>query len=301
MRSRAWLLRRLLLITIALAMPMTKGGFAQDCRITTTVRLLDGHGHPALNLATDQLKAEIDGTPAKVVAVSPGARPVLILLIDISTSMEGIWTQSVAAAKELASNAGDRVAAVVFREDIVSHASGRADTNKLLDQLATLKTIRGGTALYDTLIDIAGRVKDRNSVLVVISDGDDNASRHSSDQTADLFVQSSWPAVFGLVLDYDQKQTHRGYFRKIIEGTGGLVAYPSSAGKVAGTANELAAEVYAPFTVTLQPSQKISKAAKLKLEVIGSDNRPRHDIQIAHVAEVTACDPAPSTQPPKAD
>ena len=300
MRSPMWLLCRLLTITVAFILATTLSGFGQDCRITTTVRLLSENEHPALNVTADQLTAVIGGAPAKVVAFSPGVKPVMILVIDISSSMKGTWAQSVAAAKQLSGNAGDRVAAVVFREQIIAHSGGRVDTDKLLDHLATLKTSQGGTALYDTLIDIAGRVKDRNTALVVISDGGDNASRHSSDQTVHLFLQSSWPPVFGLVLDYDHEQTRRGYFKKIVAGTGGLVAYPSSASKVAEAVDELAAEVYAPFTVTLQPPQPISKPAKLKLEVIGPDNKPRHDIQVAHVAEVTGCDVVPSS-PAKAD
>jgi hypothetical protein len=300
MRSPLWLPYRLLTVAVAFILATALSGLAQDCRVTTTVRLLGKDERPVLNVAADQLTAEIGGAPAKVVSFSPGVKPVMILLIDISSSMKGTWAQAVAAAKQLSGNAGDRVAVVVFREQVVAHAGGRVDTDKLLDRLATLKTSQGGTALYDTLIDTAGGVKDRNTALVVITDGGDNASRHSSDQTVHLFLQSSWPPVFGLVLDYDHEQTRREYFKKIVAGTGGLVAFPSSASKVAEAVNELAAEVYAPFAVTLQPSQPISKPTKLKLEVVGSDNKPRHDIQVAHVAEVTGCDLAPSS-PTKAD
>ena len=300
MRIRVWLPCYALTVTIAFILTTTRSSFGQDCRVTTTVRFLGDHEHAALNLTADQLKAEIGGTPAKVVTFAPGVKPVMILLIDISSSMKGMWAQSVAAAKQLAGGAEDRVAAVVFREQIMDHASGRAQTDKLLDHLAMLKTSQGGTALYDTLIEIAGRVKNRDSALIVISDGEDNASRHSSDQTVDLFLKSGWPPVFGVVLDYDHGHTRRGYFKKIVTGTGGLVAYPSSASKVAEAANELAAEVYAPYTVTLQPSQPISKPSKLKLEVVGAHGKPRHDIQIAHVAEITGCEPV-SPSPAKAD
>lgn len=69
----------------------------------------------------------------------------------------------------------------MFREQIVDHASGREPTDELLDRLATLKTSMGGTALYDTPLEVAGAAKNPNTALVVISDGEDNASRHSSD------------------------------------------------------------------------------------------------------------------------
>ena len=291
MQRRMRAVCRVLTITLV-AIITTPGGFGQNCRVTTTVRLVDEHGFPVSNVTSDQLQGEIGGTPAKVVAVSPGDRPVTILLIDISSSMQGEWPQSVAAARQLAAAAGDRVAAVVFREKEVAYAGDRIDTDKLLDQLATIKTSRGGTALYDALIDVAGRAKNRNTALVVISDGEDNASFHSSDGTVKLFLQSSWPPVFGVVLDYDRDHTHRGNFKKIVANTGGLIVLPSAASKVAEAVNQLEAEINAPLLVTLEASQPISKPVKLKLEVIGSENKPRHGFHVAHVAEVLGCNSA---------
>jgi Mg-chelatase subunit ChlD len=295
MRYRLYLLFRVLAITLTLISATTRSARGQDCRITTTVRVLDQHEQPVLNLVADQLKAEIGGTPAKVLALSPSAKAGVVLLIDASSSMERSWAQSVAAAKQLADTAGDRVAAVLFRERIQAHASGRPATDNFLDQLSTVTPGRGGTALYDTLIEIAEGVKTQDVVLVVISDGEDNASRYSSDQTAALFLRSSWPPVFGLILDYDHERPRRGYFQKIVAATGGLIVRPSSASKVPEAGNELAAKIKASFTVTLQPLQAVSKAANLKLEVIGPDNKVRHDIHLAHVAEVPGCDPAPSS------
>jgi uncharacterized protein with von Willebrand factor type A (vWA) domain len=227
--------------------------FGQECRVTTTVRVLNEHGMSDLSLTPEQLSARIGSGSAKVVSVTQGAKPVTILLIDISSSMKEMWAQSVAAAKQISAGAGDRVAVVVFREQIVDHASGREPTDKLVDRLATLKTSMGGTALYDTLIDTAGAAKNPNTALVVISDGEDNASRHSSDQTVDWFLKNRWPPVFGLVLDYAHSQTRRGYFKKIVAGTGGVLAYPSSASKVAEAASELSSAINMPFTITLQP------------------------------------------------
>ena len=291
MRIRLRLLRCVPVVAFTLAFLMTRSGFGQECRVTTTVRLVDEHGHPALNISAEQLKAEIGGSPAKVISLAEGTKPETILLIDISSSsMKEMWGQSVAAAKQLSAGAGDRVATVIFRERILDYASGREATDKLLDSLATLKTSIGGTALYDTLIEIAGRAKSPDTALVVIGDGEDNASRNSSDQTVNWFLKNRWPPVFGLVLDRDHDHTRRGYFKKIVAGTGGLVVYPSSASKVAESASELSADINAPFTITLQAPQLLSEPAKLKLEVVASDGKPRRDIQIAHVAQVTACD-----------
>jgi hypothetical protein len=289
--------RHVLLISLGVTL-VTGHGFGQECRVTTTVCLSDDRGQVPMNIKAEQLRAEIDGVPAKVISFSEGPRPVTILLIDVSGSMHDVWSQAVAAAKQLAGNAGERVAVVVFRDEILEYASGREATNKLLDRLTAQYLRKGGTALYDALIDTGGKVKVRDTALVVISDGDDDASRYSSDQTFHAFLQNRWPPVFGLVLDYRGNHTHRERFNKIVAGTGGVAVYPRSASEVSQVASELSAEINAPFTITLQTPQSISKPTKLKLEVVAPDGKPRRDIQIAHVAEITACDPTPSASPP---
>jgi hypothetical protein len=273
------------------------GSFGQECRVTTTVRVLSQHGIPTVSLKPEQLSAKIGGSPATVVSVAQEPKPVTILVIDISSSMKEMWGQSVAAAKQVSASAGDRVAVVVFSDQIVDDASGREPTDKLLDRLATLKISLGGTALYDTLMEVAGAAKNPNTALVVISDGEDDASLHSSDQTVDSFLKNRWPPVFGLVLDYAHNQRRREYFKKIVDGTGGVLAYPSSASKVAEAASEVSSEINAPFTIMLQASPPVLKPQKLKLEMVGPDGKPSHGTKLAHVAEITGCDatPTPST------
>lgn len=126
--------------------------------------------------------------------------------------------------------------------------------------------------------------------FVAISDGGDNTSIHSSDSTASLFVRSSWPPVFGLILDYDEPHPRRKYFRKFAATTGGLAVYPSSASKVPIAMEELAAVVLNPFALTLQLTPPITDPAKLKLEVVGSDGKHRKDISLLHVSEIAGCD-----------
>lgn len=288
--------RLLVIACLALCIGIV-GSFGQECRVTTTVRVQSEHGRSTISLAPERLRAKIGASPARVVSVTQEPKPATILLIDISSSMKEMWEQSVAAAKQLSVSAGDSVTLVVFRERILGHATGREPTNQLLDRLATLKTSMGGTALYDTLIEAAAAAKNPNTALVVISDGEDNASRHSSAQTVDLFLRNHWPPVSGLVLDYGRSRTRRDYFKNIVTGTGGVVVYPPSASKVAETASELSSEINVPYTIVLQASQPVLKPQKLKLEVVGPDGKTSHGAEIAHVAEISGCDatPIPST------
>ena len=288
MRVRLSLLRQAF-IAMVLVATFVRGGLAQDCHLDTIVRVLDKHGQPVANITAAELKAEINGNPANVNSVS-SSRPGIILILDVSPSMKHTWNQSLAAAKQLVERS-ENVETFIFRESVQAYAIGRPKSEELLDQLSKQgpPSGLGGTALYDTLIEIATRVSGHNSAIVLISDGGDNMSHHSSDATASLFLHSSWPPVFALILDYDETDRRRGYFKKIPEATGGMIVYPTSASKVSAAAEELGAVVISPFALTLQVQQSITDMAKLKLEAVEPDGKPRRDIRLLYVAEIPAC------------
>ena len=278
-----------LALTICVCAPV-ESGLGQGCSVSAMLRVTDKKGQSVKNITADQLKAEINGTPATISSFSAGTKPAIIL--DVSGSMKQHWNQMIVAAKEMAEKAGETVDTFVFREHIEASAHGRSKSENLLDQLSKEGPPKGvaATAIYDTLIEITGRVTTRNAAIVVISDGEDNASFHSSDSTASLFVRSSLPPVFGLILDYDEPHWRRERFRKFAVTTGGLAVYPASASKIPTATEELAAVVLNPFALELQLTRPIGDRAKLKLEVVGPDGNPRKDISVLHVSEIAGCD-----------
>ncbi len=293
MRVRSSLLQQAFTAIVFVA-TFVRGGLAQDCPFDTVVHVIDNHGQPVANVTAAELNAEINGSPANVSSFSSG-KSWIILILDVSPSMKHTWNQQLAAAKQFVEKA-ENVDTVIFRERVQGYAIGRSRSEELLDQLSKQgpPSGLGGTALYDTLIEIAGRVTAHNAAIVVISDGGDNMSRNSADTTASLFLHSSWPPVFALVLDYDQKDTLRRYLKKISAATGGMILYPSSASKVSTAADELAAVVLSPFALTLQVPRSVTGMAKLNLEAAGPDGKRRKDINLLHVAQIPAC----QSQPP---
>ena len=263
-------------------------GLAQDCPVRTTLHMIDKHRQPVVNLTADQLKAEIKGSLANVSSLSP-EKPRIILMLDVSRSMKSAWNQSIEAARHLVERAGENVVTIIFGDAIYGKAIGRSESQDLLDQFAK-KVPFGGTALYDSLIQIASHLTIRNAAIVVISDGEDDASLQSSAATVSQFLRSSWPPVFGIILDYDHSSHRvREYFKKVSDATGGFVIYPSSASQVRSAADELAAIALNSFTLTLQPTQPMEARAKLRLTVIGPQGKPDKDITLLHVAEIPGC------------
>jgi hypothetical protein len=284
-------MKRACLTLVFLLSAFAQVGHTQDCPVSTTVRVLDKQGLPVVKLTADQLRAEIDGTPAKISSISPENNQKIILLLDVSSSMKSVWSPSMAAAKQLMEGAGENFDIVLFRDRIRGYARGRSQSEHLLEQLSPDALQPGGTALYDSLLEIANSLKTPNAAIVVVSDGGENASDHSSDATVPLLIRASSPSVFALILDYDREHVHsRGYFKKIPTDTGGLIEYPPSSSKVPEAMAKLMATVQNPLVVTLRPSQPVTKMAKLKLEAISPNGKPQHDIRLLHVAKVASCD-----------
>jgi hypothetical protein len=259
-------------------------GLAQDCHLDTIIHITDKHNHPVANINASDLRAEVGGSPANITSLSHN-QPAIILVLDVSPSMKETWNQSIAAAKQFVAKTED-VEIFAFRERVLAYAIGRSKSEELLDQFSRkgpppLGT--GGTALYDTLIELGSHLKTHNAAFVLISDGGDNQSTHTSEATASLFQRSSWPPVFALILDYKETEKSRGYFKNIPPATGGMIIYPSSASKVAAAADELAGIILNSFVLTLDTPQSRTDMAKLKLE------STRKDINLLHVAEVPPC------------
>ena len=193
--------------------------------------------------------------------------------------MEGVHHSRQGTGKQ----GGEDIAVFVFNEKIRDRAAGHANSEKLLDRWSS-QAPRQGTILHDALIEVARQGGPGNAAIVVISDGDDNASTHSKEETTSLFLHSAWPPVFGLVVDYvhggaDHREND---LKKISVATGGFVLYPHSASEVPDATEKLENAVFSAFKVTLQPSHPISAGDKLKLEI--------HKFRAFYPVEVPGCD-----------
>ena len=272
------------LSVVFLVITLAPIGFGQDCAVSVILRVVSKQAQPVVNVTAGQLKAALNGSPATVTSLSPAGNPAIVVVLDASASMRPNWNQSVAAAEELVGKTAGDIEVFVSDERIQDHAVGRTASERLLNQWSA-ETPRHATAIYDALIQIAGRVKTRNAAIVVISDGNDDASTHSSDATELLFLRSAWPPVFSLIVDYGHPSKRWEDFKKLSISTGGSVAHPSSASAVSAAMEDLAAIALNPLALTLRPSRPISPGAKLKLEILGT-----RDDRALYPADVVGCD-----------
>lgn len=122
------------------------------------------------------------GTEREIVAVEPATAPFnLVLLLDVSGSVENYVDFIRKAARAFISTAGpdDRIAVVIFNEDVKTLSTFTTDKGRLSESLDTFDA-GGGTAYYDavafTLADTLRPLRGDRTAVVVLTDGDDNKS-----------------------------------------------------------------------------------------------------------------------------
>jgi len=111
----------------------------------------------------------------------------------------------------------------------------------------------GRTALHDAVIaglEHLERAANQKRVLVVLSDGDDNASRHSEDEMiARARASESIIYTVSNATRRDGMDGDPGLLRKLAEVTGGLAYFPSTDEKVVESLDEVAGNIRRGYTI----------------------------------------------------
>jgi len=179
----------------------TTGLAAQDpscLRRTLPVALRDEQNLPIQKVSVTDLQAKVHGKPTKILSISPDTRPrSLVLILDTSGSMAStkgepsLFSLGLALAGHFFAVNKQRaqIALLIFNNDVteaVDFAQGNSAVGDKLQHIADdhnyVKTnIKGRTALRDTILAGLQLLKHPSSAdsIYVITDGGDNASKHS--------------------------------------------------------------------------------------------------------------------------
>jgi len=195
------------------------------------------------------------------VAVSLG------LVIDNSGSMRDKRAQVNTAALTFVktSNSEDEAFVVNFNDDFYLDTvrDFTNDLNELKDALERIDS-RGSTALYDAVIGSLDHLKKAHKdkkVLLVITDGLDNASRRSL-ENAVREAQRSDAVIYaiGVFSDADLKENRgqmrraRGALTELTTATGGLAFFPDSADDTEALCTQIAHDIRNQYTLAYNPT-----------------------------------------------
>ena len=189
------------------------------------------------------------------------------LVVDNSGSMREKREQVNAAAMTFVrtSNPQDEAFVVNFNDEYYLDTDGdfTNDQKNLNDALSRIET-RGSTALYDAVIGSLDHVKKGHKdkrVLLVITDGDDDASQKSFEEAIKAAEQSNATIyTIGVYSEDDLKNEKRMVRRskkvltELAEATGGLAYFPENLEQVTPVCEQVAREIRNQYTIGYYPS-----------------------------------------------
>jgi Ca-activated chloride channel homolog len=221
--------------------------------------VVDDHGRLVTNLPRQAFQVFENGVPQQITSFRREDIPVALgIVIDNSGSMrdkrQAVNTASVDLVKS--SNPQDQVFIVNFNDEYYLDQDFTSDLNKLKEGLEQIDS-RGGTALYDAVIASADHLK-RNGkldkkVVLVVTDGEDNSSRDSLEQTVRRVSEEGGPTIYaiGILGDEHTKRAKRA-LTALAEQTGGIAFFPKDASEVDQIAQTVARDIRNQYTITFK-------------------------------------------------
>ncbi|HMG86282.1 MAG TPA: VWA domain-containing protein [Terracidiphilus sp.] len=208
-----------------------------------------------------------DGVKQNIISFQHTDLPVSIgLVVDNSGSMSKKRPAVNKAALDLveASNPEDEAFVVNFSDEAYIDQDFTSTVNKLRDGLSHIES-RGGTALYDAVVASADKLvadaKRPKQVLVLITDGEDNASTLTLDQTIRRVQELSGPVIYTIGLLFGDEMSHAEvrHARRALEllsnETGGIAFFPKSMEQVDEIAAEVARDIRSQYTIGYHSSK----------------------------------------------
>ena len=237
--------------------------------------VLDEHQRMVTSLDKNDFTIYEDGVPQTITSFRSEDIPVSLgIVIDNSGSMRDKRPAVNQAAINLvrASNPQDEVFIVNFNDEYYLDQDFTAQVPKLKEALDKIEA-RGGTALYDAIVASADHLKKNarldKKVLLVVTDGEDNASRETLEQAVRRLQEENGPTVYtvGILGNERQRRAHRA-LAAIAEQTGGVSFFPKNLSEVDSITQEVAHDIRNQYTIGYRPKrpQNLGGYRSIKVE-----------------------------------
>jgi len=202
------------------------------------------------------------------------------LVVDNSGSMRAKRPQVNAAALTFVktSNPQDEGFVVNFNDDyyLDTEHDFTSDLTELKTALERIDA-RGSTALYDAVIGSLDHLKKGTrdkKVILVVTDGEDNASRHSLENAVEQ-AQRNDAVIYavGVFSDDDLKHDHRAMKKartalsQLATATGGLAFFPEDVNDTEAICNQIARDIRNQYTLAYYPTNSTHDGSFRNLQV----------------------------------
>ena len=271
-------------VTAASAQPVFRAAL-EIVNVTVTAR--DAEGRLVSDLRVEELGVREDGRPQKVLLFVPTAEPAereklalsLGMLLDVSGSMKReikLSRESAIRFLEAIPRAKDLLLILVDNDIRISYYGSDKPQN-------TVERIPGGgsgsaTVLYDAIALYLSRVANLpgRKVLVLFSDGDDNASHVNSAEVARL-LRASDVVVYPIAFQGERPSSMEGvraraFLASLAEMSGGRVFTPYSSQQVPAIYQSILEELGSQYVLGYVSDNSTRDGRWRKLAVVV--NRP---------------------------
>lgn len=256
------------------------------------VTVADKNDRIVTDLTEDDFEIFEAGDQQKIKLFQREDVPVSVgILVDNSGSMRDKRLRVNAAALDFvkASNPQDEVFIVNFNDEFFVDAPFTNDIARMQDGLQRIDS-RGGTAMYlaiqASLDYMSEKAKHDKRVLLVISDGEDNASQPKTDLETlvrELQEQDNATTIYGIGLLSGEergsaKRAQRA-IRYICRATGGPSYFPETVDEVLSLTKQIAYDIRNQYTITYTPSDPDAtgfRPIEIKLTGKAKKNNVRH-------------------------
>jgi Ca-activated chloride channel homolog len=247
------------------------------CQVALSVVVTDRLGQFVSGLKPEDFMVFENGKPQVISAFGNEDLPMTVgLVLDSSASMRAKRGEVRAAAISFAesSNPEDEIFVVNFNErtslSLPPNVFFTSNMNELEATLAKYHP-EGETALYDAIFLALKRLKlgtRERKFLLVISDGDDNASRISSQQILATAEGNSVPISVLIVQDKDSIDTNAAFLNQLAEVTGGKAHFIACRNEVSSIGRQIARELREQYTLVYSPYHVENNGAFRTIRVV---------------------------------
>jgi VWFA-related protein len=231
------------------------------------------------NLTKDDFAVYEDGVKQTLISFQHTDLPVSMgLVVDNSGSMYRKRPSVNKSALDLveASNPQDEAFVVNFSDEAFIDCDFTSSLNKLRDGLSHIDS-RGGTALYDAVAASADKLvadaKRPKQVLILITDGEDNASSLNLEQTIHRVQQLSGPVIYSIGLLFGDEMSRaevrhaRNALEMLSQETGGMAFFPKSIDQIDQIAAEVARDIRSQYTLGYHSTKPTTVPGFRRVEV----------------------------------
>ena len=261
------------------AAPSHQDGYTIRTRVDLVVlraTVRDRKGAPVAGLGKEDFQVFEDKVPQQIESFSHEDVPVTVgLVIDNSGSMRSKRSDVIDAALAFArsSNPEDQVFVVNFNE----HVSMGLPVNvqftgdqKQLEKALSRNKADGLTALYDAVAAALEQLKKgkwEKKVLIVISDGGDNASSHTLAQILSTVNQSSAILYTMGIFDPNDDDRNPRVLKQLSKITGGESFFPESLNEILPICQQIAHDIRNQYTISYAPANRKPDGTYRTIEV----------------------------------